>query len=111
MGGLPGLPTIVKNLIIINVLMWIAQLTFKGAFTNALALHYYQSPDFGIWQIVTYMFLHAPDYFFHLLFNMFGLWPQAFSDFLSYLRYRRRPYTNAGQCCGTQYLDQQAERW
>ena len=74
MGGLPGLPMVIKNIVIINVLVWLAELTFKDDFVNMLALHYHQHNDFRIWQVVTYMFLHAPDSFFHILFNMLVLW-------------------------------------
>jgi membrane associated rhomboid family serine protease len=76
MRGFNAVPPVIKNLIILNVLVWIAELTFGGPFINALSLHYYKSPDFGPWQLVTYMFLHAVpvDWIFHLLFNMFALW-------------------------------------
>jgi membrane associated rhomboid family serine protease len=74
MGGLPGLPMVIKNLIIINVLVWLAELTFRDSFVDLFSLHYHQSPDFKIWQVFTYMFLHAPNMFAHILFNMFGLW-------------------------------------
>lgn len=74
MGGFPGIPLVIKNLIIINVLVWLAELTFKDEFVSMLSLHYHQSEDFRVWQIFTYMFLHAPNMFLHILFNMFGLW-------------------------------------
>lgn len=70
------IPPVIKNLIIINALLWVAELTFGDPFISALSLHFYKSPDFGIWQLITYMFLHAVpvDWIFHLLFNMFALW-------------------------------------
>jgi membrane associated rhomboid family serine protease len=76
MRGFNSVPPVIKNLIIINVLVWLAELTFGDRFISALSLHYYQSPDFGPWQLITYMFLHAVpvDWIFHLLFNMFALW-------------------------------------
>ncbi|MBC7826404.1 MAG: rhomboid family intramembrane serine protease [Chitinophagaceae bacterium] len=74
MGGFQPIPPVIKNLIIINALMWVAELTFKEPFIYALSLHYHASPEFGLWQIVTHMFLHSPGSFFHLLFNMFGLY-------------------------------------
>jgi membrane associated rhomboid family serine protease len=74
MGGFQPMPPVIKNLIIINALMWVAELTFKEPFINALSLHYHESPEFGLWQIVTHMFLHSPGMFFHILFNMFGLY-------------------------------------
>ena len=74
LGGFQPVPLVIKNLIIVNTLMWVAELTFKEPFINSLSLHYHDSPEFGLWQIVTHMFLHSPASFFHLLFNMFGLY-------------------------------------
>lgn len=74
MGGFQSIPPVVKNLLIVNVLIWLAQLTFKQPFEDALALRYSGNPEFGVWQIVTYMFMHSPTSFMHILFNMFGLW-------------------------------------
>jgi rhomboid family protein len=74
MSGFQPMPPVIKNLIIINALMWVAELTFKDAFILPLSLHYHASPDFGLWQLVTHMFLHSPGSFFHILFNMFGLY-------------------------------------
>lgn len=75
MGGFGSIPPVVKNLLIINVLIWVAQQTFKQTgFESALALQYAENPHFGIWQLVTYMFLHSTQSFMHILFNMFGLW-------------------------------------
>jgi membrane associated rhomboid family serine protease len=71
--GFQSIPPVIKNLVIANVLFWLAELTFREPFINILALHHYQHPDFGVWQLVTYMFLHslAP---FHILMNMLVLW-------------------------------------
>jgi|RhiMetdeSRZDD1v2_1073273.scaffolds.fasta_scaffold01630_13 rhomboid family protein len=76
MRGFQSIPPVIKNLVIVNVLFWIAELTFGDQFVSALSLHYYKSPDFGLWQLISYMFLHAvpADWFFHILFNMFALW-------------------------------------
>src|SRR5437870_3498173 len=74
MGGFQPVPTVIKNLIIANVLMFIAELTFKEPFVNLLALHYYESPDFHVWQVFTHMFLHAREMFFHIIFNMLALY-------------------------------------
>ncbi|HVK50008.1 MAG TPA: rhomboid family intramembrane serine protease [Pseudobacter sp.] len=73
-GGFQAPPPVIKNLIIINALMWIAELTFKDALVDPLSLHYVKSPNFGFWQLLTYMFLHSPGSIFHLLFNMLMLW-------------------------------------
>ncbi|PCJ80158.1 MAG: rhomboid family intramembrane serine protease [Bacteroidetes bacterium] len=62
--------TIVKNLIIINIIVFLGQ----GAFPEMefwFMGHYPLSPDFRPWQMVTHMFMHGG--FTHLLFNMFAL--------------------------------------
>lgn len=71
------LPTIIKNLIIINALMFFAQNTFAGptssfSFEDYFALHAWQSSLFKPWQMITHMFLHGD--FGHILGNMFALW-------------------------------------
>lgn len=71
------LPPVVKNLLIINVLMWLATiiLNMRGIqLTSILGLHYFQSPDFRPYQLVTHMFMHDDRSPFHLIFNMFALW-------------------------------------
>lgn len=72
MRGFQGIPPVIKNLVIANVLFFLAEMTFSPQFTNALALHYYDHPDFHFWQIATYMFMHAG--WEHILFNMLALW-------------------------------------
>lgn len=72
--GLLHIPMVVKNLLILNVLVWIAELTFGGKFIGLFVLHYHKSPDFRIWQVVSYMFLHDPTSFSHILWNMLALW-------------------------------------
>jgi membrane associated rhomboid family serine protease len=74
MRGFQSIPPVIKNLVIVNVLFWVAQLTFPRQFTDVLALHHYEHPDFGIWQILTYMFLHSTVLYFHIIMNMFVLW-------------------------------------
>jgi membrane associated rhomboid family serine protease len=72
-----GFPPIVKNLIIINVLVWIAQISLDSRYqiTTKGALWPVNSPFFEPYQVFTTMFLHAPSFemFFHILFNMFAL--------------------------------------
>jgi len=68
---------IVLNLVIINALAFFAQTVFGGSgelnkVNDLFALHHYKSDDFQPYQIVTHMFMHGS--FFHLLFNMIGLW-------------------------------------
>ena len=69
------LPEVVKNLLIINGLFFLATwaLQSRGVdLSNLFALHQFQSPDFKPHQLITHMFMHAD--FTHLLFNMFALW-------------------------------------
>lgn len=70
------LPTIIKNLIIINVLVFLAQITIgknpSFPMDDLFALHAWQSPLFKPWQFVTYLFMHGG--WDHLFFNMLALW-------------------------------------
>jgi len=73
------LPPVVKNLLIINVLLWLTTLVLKGnAFnidlTHSLGLHHWESELFKPWQIITYMFMHDTQGVTHILFNMFAVW-------------------------------------
>ena len=73
----PSTPPIVLNLIIINVLVYLAQLVTGGNQPNSVvndlfALHHLHSVYFKPYQLITYMFMHAS--FAHILFNMFALW-------------------------------------
>ena len=75
MGEFQILPPVVKNLLIINALFFLADvvLGFKGIdLSDWLGLHYFQASNFAFWQPVTYMFMHGN--FGHLFFNMFALW-------------------------------------
>lgn len=71
------MPPVTKNLLIINVLVWLAMMilpaSFDGAVTRSCALHYFSSPDFKPWQVLTYMFMHSTMGISHVLFNMFGV--------------------------------------
>ncbi len=69
-------PPVVKNLIIINVLVFLAQITLDNKFhiTEKLMLYPVMFPQFKPYQLFTHMFAHSPAMLFHILFNMFGLW-------------------------------------
>lgn len=72
---LKQIPTITKNLLIINSIVFLAQLVFEQRgydLTHQMGLHFFMADDFNVLQLVTYMFLHAD--FTHLFFNMFSLW-------------------------------------
>ena len=75
---LSNIPPVTKNLLIINLIIWLAMLIVptKLGF-DAIAyggLHYFSAPDFNPVQLLTYMFMHSTDTFAHLFFNMFTLW-------------------------------------
>jgi membrane associated rhomboid family serine protease len=65
---------VVLNLIIINALVFVAQMILDKTmdFTNTIALYPYDSGLFEPYQLVTHMFAHGG--FFHILFNMYALW-------------------------------------
>lgn len=71
-----SIPPVTLNLIIINVIVWLAQsLLFRRGIdiSNFLGLHYIESPAFQIYQPITYMFLHDPRSFIHVFSNMFAV--------------------------------------
>ena len=63
---------IVKHLIIINVIFFIASIVFGELMYDLFAMHYPKNSDFILWQPITHMFMHGD--ITHILFNMFGLW-------------------------------------
>ncbi len=76
-----SIPTVTKNLLIINVLAFIAMYVFKSVpllngsqidLNDLLGLHFFLASDFRLYQLVTYMFMHAN--IEHIFFNMFALW-------------------------------------
>lgn len=74
--GFRLLPPVVKNLLILNGLFFLATLALEPAFgidlIDHLGLRFVLSERFNPFQFITYMFLHAG--WAHLLFNMFALW-------------------------------------
>lgn len=70
------LPPVIKNLLIINGLFFLAGMAFQhmydGDINGFLGLHYPIASQFKPYQFITYMFLHGG--FSHLFFNMFALW-------------------------------------
>ena len=72
-GGLLGnLPTAIKNIIVINVLVMLMTYLNEDFMYEKFALFYPTSPFFHWWQPVTHMFMHGG--FWHLFFNMYTLW-------------------------------------
>jgi membrane associated rhomboid family serine protease len=74
--GFRILPPVVKNLLIINGLFFLATIATGTKFgfdlTDMLGLHYFQAEKFRPYQFITYMFMHGG--LMHILFNMFALW-------------------------------------
>lgn len=68
-----NIPPVVKNLLIINGIFFLAKLVLGNQINlnDLLGAHYFDSPKFQVWQPITYMFMHGD--FMHLSFNMFGL--------------------------------------
>lgn len=82
-------PTVVKNLLIINGLFYLATVvfwfTYKIDLQQTLSLYQIQSPDFRVYQLITHMFMHATlainpvtlaarPIVMHILINMYVLW-------------------------------------
>jgi membrane associated rhomboid family serine protease len=68
------LPPAVKNILIINVLLFIAVFVFSRFdidLSAFLGMRYWQADSFFITQLVTYMFMHGG--LGHIFFNMFAL--------------------------------------
>lgn len=69
---LANVPPVTKNIIIINILLFIASMINQDKMVEAFAMFYPTSPFFKFWQPVTYMFMHGG--FFHIFFNMYTLY-------------------------------------
>ena len=70
-GFLSSLPPVTRNLIIINVIVFVASLLNQNFMIGNFALFYPTSPYFHWWQVVTHMFMHGG--FWHIFFNMYTL--------------------------------------
>jgi membrane associated rhomboid family serine protease len=70
------LPVAIKNLLIINAILWLAENVFSNqlgfSFNQTFGLYYPESELFRPWQYVTHLFLHGN--FLHLFSNMLALW-------------------------------------
>lgn len=70
-----NMPPITKNLIIINLLMYLGKVVAQRYgidFDDLLGLHFFMASDFKLWQLFTYMFIHGG--LEHIFFNMFAVW-------------------------------------
>ena len=70
-----NIPTVTRNLLIINVVVFLATMLVAAMgidLNDMLGLHFMLAPDFHIYQLFTYMFAHGG--WSHIFFNMFALW-------------------------------------
>lgn len=66
---------VVKNLIIVNVIVFAAQLFLKNLdITNVGALYYFKRPEYRTFQYITSIFMHSDESLFHIFYNMSALW-------------------------------------
>ena len=75
MRNILNIPIVTRNLLIINVLVFFASYVFGVIgidFDNLFGLFYIGSSNFGVWQFLTSMFMHAN--LMHIATNMFMLW-------------------------------------
>ena len=66
-----NIPKVTKNILIVNVIMFVFTLINEDFMIRTFALFYPTSPLFRIWQPVTHMFMHGG--FMHIFFNMYTL--------------------------------------
>jgi membrane associated rhomboid family serine protease len=74
MNNFQSLPTVTKNILIINILLFGATFLFEKQgidLTNLLGLHYFAAPAFKPFQFITYMFMHGS--IMHIFFNMYAV--------------------------------------
>ena len=75
-GFLNSIPPVTRNLLFINIILFMVQqlVAQRGGdvLTDLFGLHFFLAPDFRLWQVVSYMFLHGS--WSHVLLNMFSLW-------------------------------------
>lgn len=70
-GFMANVPTVTKNLIITNVIMFVATLFGEDFMVGTFAMFFPASPYFRWWQILTHMFMHGG--FWHIFFNMYTI--------------------------------------
>ena len=70
-GPFSNVPPVTKNLILVNILIYIATALNENFMIATFGLFYPSSPYFHWWQIITHMFMHGG--FWHIFFNMYTL--------------------------------------
>lgn len=69
------MPPVTKNLLIINVLFFLGRyvaMLYGIDLDDVLGLHFVLASHFHLYQVFTYMFMHAS--WAHIFFNMFAVW-------------------------------------
>lgn len=70
-GPFSNVPKVTKNLILVNLVVFVATLFNENFMVGAFGLFYPSSPYFRWWQPLTHMFMHGG--FWHIFFNMYTL--------------------------------------
>jgi len=74
----PKLTPVVKWLLIINIGVFLAAITIRPLGVFIYEWFELDASSLGralqVWRLVTYQFLHAPDYYWHIFLNMLGLY-------------------------------------
>ena len=71
-GFLSNVPQVTRNLILINIIVFVLSLIDQNRMIMTFALFYPTSQYFHPWQLITHMFMHGG--FWHILFNMYSLY-------------------------------------
>ena len=111
-GFLSNIPPVTRNLIIVNVLLFIATLVNENYMIGTFGLFYPTSPYFRWWQVITHMFMHGG--FWHIFFNLYTLFifcmvvENILGSKKFVLFYFVCGLGAAGLQIGTQYIEMQA---
>jgi rhomboid-like protein len=111
-GFLSSIPPVTKNLILVNVIIFIATMVNENFMIGTFGLFYPSSQFFRWWQPLTHMFMHGG--FWHILFNMYTLFifgvvvERIIGSMKFVLFYFICGLGAAALQIGTQYLEMQA---
>lgn len=70
-GFLKNIPPVTRNLLLVNIIMYVATLINEEFMVGTFAMFYPASPFFRFWQPITHMFMHGG--IWHIFFNMYSL--------------------------------------
>ena len=68
---LQNIPVVTRNLLYVNIIMYVATIINEDFMVGTFAMFYPTSPYFHWWQPLTHMFMHGG--FWHIFFNMYTL--------------------------------------